>query len=462
MNGIVTVSAGQYEISAAVWLDIRSTDIGTAISVCDSRVNRRYTVCIDNGQTTRAEVAKLIRDVPDPIPGDGAALPQPVVRSRHSAVDNGFLAGACRSSLPNTRHRFTVRYVVGDKCDDIPLMLLGGYACDQHIMLLFRYTEGTKTRDGVMEVMRDGLVQPAPDDLRLRLELGDWHRFRQLKAGQRFKLGDLCWRKLGFTDLRRIAVGRHFRSDHPTWRTDPAEVARFNARFRRARKANPLARFKSSSVKFTIRHGREYRPRNRCFVMAGYTDGTTVFVLFRIRNGYDALGRIVEPDQMIIKDDRDCHRLPEQEWPHLMEMKVGETFTAGGKQWTKLSAERTASIVGGKVFRKLTRPPSSPPGNCAGSIPMMGRSTDMERMINSEEPDQFHARIVTLMECAPGDDHTHNRPATLITFAFQGEIEQPILLSLKDTEKLLVGLLGSLAEHGNEKAEEIRDRYFDT
>jgi hypothetical protein len=77
-----------------------------------------------------------------------------------------------------------------------------------------------------------------------------------------------------------------------------------------------------------------------------------------------------------------------------------------------------------------------------------------------EEYASIIMKVVNLMECVPGDCDD-GRPITVITFAHLGEVEAPLMLTMRDTERLCTDLLVSLAEHGCKTSQEILDRYFE-
>jgi hypothetical protein len=47
-----------------------------------------------------------------------------------------------------------------------------------------------------------------------------------------------------------------------------------------------------------------------------------------------------------------------------------------------------------------------------------------------------------------------------ITFGYDGEVEQPVMLSLSDASRLIADLLSVLAHHGSEYAQAIFDEHF--
>jgi hypothetical protein len=129
----------------------------------------------------------------------------------------------------------------------------------------------------------------------------------------------------------------------------------FHELFRRGQPDNPLKKYKSSAIKFTIQYGRLNRPRHRAFVMAGYSNGETTFVLYRVRNGGEGLAKLIPPDHVTIDDEDDMARLPEFDWGRLMAMPASQTFRMAGGSWKRLSAQEAGALVSGKVFKVLIR-----------------------------------------------------------------------------------------------------------
>ncbi len=72
-------------------------------------------------------------------------------------------------------------------------------------------------------------------------------------------------------------------------------------------------------------------------------------------------------------------------------------------------------------------------------------------------------RVVTLLDVQPGraDVAETGEQVSLVTFAWRNEIEQPLLLTLKDTKTLAIGLFEVLSHHGDEKASQLLERYVD-
>lgn len=78
-----------------------------------------------------------------------------------------------------------------------------------------------------------------------------------------------------------------------------------------------------------------------------------------------------------------------------------------------------------------------------------------------DPPVRQRLRPVSVLECTPGNAGDENGPPiTILTLGYRGEVEQPLALSITDTEKLVVECLNSLATAGDEFAISLIDRYF--
>ena len=58
----MTIQAGVYDADDTSWFDLRLTDKGWIISLCDSDMNVRYTVVVDKGEVTNREVTELLQE----------------------------------------------------------------------------------------------------------------------------------------------------------------------------------------------------------------------------------------------------------------------------------------------------------------------------------------------------------------------------------------------------------------
>jgi hypothetical protein len=62
-SGTIKIQAGSFDIdnTQSAWFDIRLTDSGCCVSLCDNEQNLRYTAIIDNGKVVFGEIGPLIR-----------------------------------------------------------------------------------------------------------------------------------------------------------------------------------------------------------------------------------------------------------------------------------------------------------------------------------------------------------------------------------------------------------------
>ena len=74
-EGTVQLKTGSYPIDATTWFDVRMTDMGVAISLCDMDSNIRYTALVDDGKLAFGEVGALIREGADQDGGDPYTAP---------------------------------------------------------------------------------------------------------------------------------------------------------------------------------------------------------------------------------------------------------------------------------------------------------------------------------------------------------------------------------------------------
>lgn len=215
MAGDVTTKAGRYFITDKVWFEIHQQDAGTFISVSDSRVNRRYALCLD-------ESAVIVRGVVEPITEEGTA----------TAVN--------REAVP-------------------PVI-------KQHVQ--------------------------AYD-------------------------ANLFYRALGTR--------------------------------------NPLLGFKAwGKYRFTLQHGRRARPRNKCFPMAGYSNGQSTFVMYRVPSTGKGEGLLkLLPGNRAVIDNADPERLAPEEWKLFLDLPPGRQFKLNNQSWTKLGIEQVQPLVAGKIIQRV-------------------------------------------------------------------------------------------------------------
>lgn len=100
--------------------------------------------------------------------------------------------------------------------------------------------------------------------------------------------------------------------------------------------------------------------------------------------------------------------------------------------------------------RKPSSPPATPPAPPAA--PPLNDPKD-------ERP-EFYAFPITLMSCTPGNyDHADGERAIIVTVAKKDSIE-PLVLNIRDTRKLVTGLLVSLATYEDQFAQKLLDGHF--
>ena len=110
---------------------------------------------------------------------------------------------------------------------------------------------------------------------------------------------------------------------------------------------------KASRVKFTVQYAQHYRPRNRLFVIAAYKGGNDLYILYRLQPSKDGIALIVPPNQIVLRDDKDPNRIPDEKWAFVLSKRDGDSFAHNGRAWTRLSPQAVAPFVEGKVFRRL-------------------------------------------------------------------------------------------------------------
>lgn len=113
----IEAKAGEFYIQEKVWFQLRQTDAGTEIGVCDARVDRRYAICLDeDGCIVHGEVQGLSQKVPE---APAKAIVAPPIITRHAEADdvNSFYRSMeKRRNRPLHRfktlakHRFTLRW----------------------------------------------------------------------------------------------------------------------------------------------------------------------------------------------------------------------------------------------------------------------------------------------------------------------------------------------------------------
>jgi hypothetical protein len=81
---------------------------------------------------------------------------------------------------------------------------------------------------------------------------------------------------------------------------------------------------------------------------------------------------------------------------------------------------------------------------------------------DDERPVGQKLRVVELLDISPGraQDPDNGRPIAILTVLFKGELDQPMMFSLKDVRRLAIGFLAAVAHHEGGPAEEIMSRHF--
>jgi hypothetical protein len=110
---------------------------------------------------------------------------------------------------------------------------------------------------------------------------------------------------------------------------------------------------KATRVKFVIKYGPKYRPRNTAYVLGGYVHGPDIHVLYRVSGGFNTFD-----GHLHLNGDRAVHetrvpkedRLPESRWDEFLSLPEHATFVHG-KQWRKMSVNELRSLLGGRVLQ---------------------------------------------------------------------------------------------------------------
>ena len=111
---------------------------------------------------------------------------------------------------------------------------------------------------------------------------------------------------------------------------------------------------KASRIKFTLKWGPAYKPRNSCYVVGGYTDGRSLHVLFRVSGGFGgsrdyilnltpdiiSIGTGVPPDDI----------LPNDRWDEFLALNDNASIRIG-RLCRKMSLEELAQVIGGRTIQ---------------------------------------------------------------------------------------------------------------
>ena len=81
--------------------------------------------------------------------------------------------------------------------------------------------------------------------------------------------------------------------------------------------------------------------------------------------------------------------------------------------------------------------------------------------IDEDEPVEQYLRVVQVLRCAPGyaKKPLQGEPIAIITCSHDGEVEQPLMLRMRDAKFLAYHLLLSLGFHEVELARDIVSSY---
>jgi hypothetical protein len=70
-------------------------------------------------------------------------------------------------------------------------------------------------------------------------------------------------------------------------------------------------------------------------------------------------------------------------------------------------------------------------------------------------------RVMTLIDCVAGyAERPNGPPITILTLACGEQIEQPLMLSIDDTQSLFIKCVESLATHGDDFAKYSLEKYL--
>jgi hypothetical protein len=198
MKGTVVLPVGKFHITEQVWLDLRATDLGTCVSICDARINRRYTVIIGEGATIRlAEVDKFGRDQPDPELPNGEPIVEPVRLARMKPTP---AKRTLRLTVAKSSHiKFILCHGTGHLKRNI-YRVIGGYRSGKHTLILFRAGHVfLGARDGIVRIAGRKAFDDVPEGMRLPDE--EWERFIALPDGSPFRLSGRVWKKVSLAEL---------------------------------------------------------------------------------------------------------------------------------------------------------------------------------------------------------------------------------------------------------------------
>jgi hypothetical protein len=214
MKGRIPLPAGKLEVAPRVWFDVRLTDTGTCLSLCDERVNRRYFMCFDeHGNIDRREVAPLSPQQSEPVADD--TRPQVVAPS----VVDEMMRGMRRARIRPLRrfkafrmHAFIIRYQRAARPRN-QCYPMAGYANATATYVMYRVPSSTRFEGLAKLVSADEMIIKDDYD-QDRLPTDQWETFLHLPVGNQFKLNNQTWTKLGPKDVAPLVAGKIFYRRH--------------------------------------------------------------------------------------------------------------------------------------------------------------------------------------------------------------------------------------------------------
>ena len=207
----IKAKAGEYYIRENVWFSLRQTDAGTLMSVSDGRINRRYSVCIDeDGCIVHGEVLPLTGDQPDTTTGTRIAVPPVIVKAEEAYDAVAIVKRALSYKNPLRRFkafakfRFTLRYThrarPANRC-----FPMAGYRNDTGTFVMYRIPSNGGENLLRLIAPDKAIIDKADPD---RLSPEEWERFLELKAGDVFRLNDQAWTKLTLEQVHPLVAGK--------------------------------------------------------------------------------------------------------------------------------------------------------------------------------------------------------------------------------------------------------------
>lgn len=110
---------------------------------------------------------------------------------------------------------------------------------------------------------------------------------------------------------------------------------------------------KASRIKFTLKWGTAYKPRNSCYVLGGYTDGRSLHVLYRVSGGFSGHDGLLCMTPDLISNGKGLppeELLSDGRWEEFLALLDNATIHVG-RPCRKLPLAELASIVGGRTIQ---------------------------------------------------------------------------------------------------------------